>query len=108
MEDLVTMRIGSGRTMVDGVRTKIRGYAPRTGKSLAELLKEHQEVLMVAMGDASSNNLVKAIAHAQTLLREENLDLMADEFAFDTVEFDNTDSGVSTGKAITVKVRLVQ
>lgn len=107
MAEITTMRIGSGRTVVDGTRTKIRGYAPRTGKSLAELLKEHKVVKMVAMGDASGNNLVKAIAHAQFLLKEEDHDLIAYDFSFETVSFDEDESDIRTGKAIAVTVKLV-
>lgn len=107
MEGLTTMRIGSGRTRTeDGTRQKIRGYAPRIGKSLAELLKENHEVKMVAMGDASGNNLVKGIAHAQALLQEEGKGLMANEFSFETVSFEDSERGVTEGKAVTVLVHL--
>lgn len=109
-EEISVMRIGSGRINQNGERVKVRGYAPRTGKSLAELLKEHGKVKMIAMGDASTNNLVKAIAHAQSQLKNEQKDLFADEFAFETVSFEHGEGTAAdapaTGKAITVTVCL--
>ena len=47
MTDLVEMKVGSGRNS-DG--SKIPGYAARCGKSLSELLKENDSVVIKAMG----------------------------------------------------------
>lgn len=101
-----TMRIGSGRTMEDGKRVKILGYAPRVGKSLAELLKENASVKMIAMGDASTNTMVKAIAHAQNFLSDEGLGLMADQFTFETIELQERNGEKIRGKAMAVQVHI--
>lgn len=106
MTEVKTMKIGNGKIKEDGVSKKIRGYAPRAGKSLAALLKEHQEVKMVGMGDAASI-IVKAIAHAQVQLKEEDRDLVATDFAFETVEMEGFDGKVVMGKVVTVLVKLV-
>ena len=68
-DNIVEMKIGSGTKNGE----KIRGYAPRCGKSLCELLKQNGEINIKSMGGAATNNAVKAIAHAQNLLEEENL-----------------------------------
>lgn len=105
--EIKIMKIGSGKTTTNGVKVKVRGYAPRVGKSLAELLKEHKEVKLLAMGDAPCNNLLKAIAHAQNLLNEEERDLIADKFAFEPAELVNSDGSVGVGKLVSVLVKLV-
>lgn len=107
MAELKTMKIGNGRERVEGVSKKIRGYAPRVGKSLAELLKENNKVKMVSMGGDAASIMVKAIAHAQQLLKEENRDLVANEFAFEEAEMTNYNGSTMKGKVITVIVELV-
>ena len=62
-DNIVEMKIGSGTKNGE----KIRGYAPRCGKSLCELLKQNGEINIKSMGGAATNNAVKAIAHAQNL-----------------------------------------
>lgn len=107
MTEIKTMKIGNGKEKVDGVAKKIRGYAPRVGKSLAELLKENQEVKMVSMGGDAASVMVKAIAHAQALLKEEDRDLVATDFAFETAEMTGFRGKITQGKVITVVVKLV-
>lgn len=67
MTDLVEMKVGSGRNS-DG--SKIPGYAARCGKSLSELLKENDSVVIKAMGGDAVNSAVKAYMHANQLLKE--------------------------------------
>lgn len=67
MTDLVEMKIGSGRNS-DG--TKIPGYAARCGKSLSELLKANETVVIKAMGGDAVNSAVKAFMHANQLMAE--------------------------------------
>lgn len=67
MTDLVEMKVGSGRNL-DG--SKIPGYAARCGKSLSELLKENDSVVIKAMGGDAVNSAVKAYMHANQLLKE--------------------------------------
>lgn len=67
MTDLVEMKVGSGRNS-DG--SKIPGYAARCGKSLSELLKEKDSVVIKAMGGDAVNSAVKAYMHANQLLKE--------------------------------------
>ncbi|PWM79917.1 MAG: hypothetical protein DBY41_06775 [Clostridium sp.] len=67
MTDLVEMKVGSGRNS-DG--SKIPGYAARCGKSLSELLKENNSVVIKAMGGDAVNSAVKAYMHANQLLKE--------------------------------------
>lgn len=67
MTDLVEMKVGSGRNS-DG--SKIPGYAARCGKSLSELLKENDSVVIKAMGGDAINSAVKAYMHANQLLKE--------------------------------------
>lgn len=67
MTDLVEMKVGSGRNS-DG--SKISGYAARCGKSLSELLKENDSVVIKAMGGDAVNSAVKAYMHANQLLKE--------------------------------------
>lgn len=68
MKELVEMKIGSGRNPSDG--SKIPGYAARCGKSLSELLKENETVVIKAMGGDAVNSAVKAFMHANQLLSE--------------------------------------
>ena len=63
MTDLVEMKVGSGRNS-DG--SKI----PGCGKSLSELLKENDSVVIKAMGGDAVNSAVKAYMHANQLLKE--------------------------------------
>ena len=67
MTDLVEMKVGSGRNS-DG--SKIPGYEARCGKSLSELLKENNSVVIKAMGGDAVNSAVKAYMHANQLLKE--------------------------------------
>lgn len=67
MTGLVEMKVGSGRNS-DG--SKIPGYAARCGKSLSELLKENDSVVIKAMGGDAVNSAVKAYMHANQLLKE--------------------------------------
>ena len=67
MTDLVEMKVGSARNS-DG--SKIPGYAARCGKSLSELLKENNSVVIKAMGGDAVNSAVKAYMHANQLLKE--------------------------------------
>ena len=67
MTDLVEMKVGSGRNS-DG--SKIPGYAARCGKSLSELLKENDSVVIKAMGGDAVNSAVKAYMHANQLVKE--------------------------------------
>ena len=67
MTDFVEMKVGSGRNS-DG--SKIPGYAARCGKSLSELLKENDSVVIKAMGGDAVNSAVKAYMHANQLLKE--------------------------------------
>lgn len=67
MTDLVEMKVGSGRNS-DG--SKIPGYAARCGKSLSELLKENDSVVIKSMGGDAVNSAVKAYMHANQLLKE--------------------------------------
>lgn len=105
-KELTVMKIGNGKKREDGVTTKIRGYAPRVGKSLAELLKENKEVKMMAMGDAAAV-IVKAIAHAQTLLQEEERDIVATEFGFETSTMKGRGGADVPAKVTYVVVKLV-
>ena len=106
-KELKIMKIGNGKTKEDGVVKKIRGYAPRVGKSLSELLKENGEVKMVSMGGDAASVMVKAIAHAQNLLKEEDRDLVATDFAFETTDMTSFNGKTTQGKVITVLVKLV-
>ena len=101
------MKIGSGRKRVDGVVSKVYGYAPRAGRSLAELLKENTEVKVSSMGGSAASEMVKAIAHAQKFLKEEGKNLVATDFAFETVSVTSTDEKQMPSKVITVLVKLV-
>lgn len=67
MTDLVEMKVGSGR---NSGGSKIPGYAARCGKSLSELLKENDSVVIKAMGGDAVNSAVKAYMHANQLLKE--------------------------------------
>lgn len=67
MTDLVEMKVGSGR---NSDSSKIPGYAARCGKSLSELLKENDSVVIKAMGGDAVNSAVKAYMHANQLLKE--------------------------------------
>ena len=51
-DNIVEMKIGSGAKNGE----KIRGYAPRCGKSLCELLKQNGEINIKSMGGAATNN----------------------------------------------------
>lgn len=106
-KEIKVMKVGSGKIFKDGVKTKIRGYAPRAGKSLAELLKENHEVKIIAMGDSPTNNMVKAIAHAQVLLKEEERDLVANDFGFESVELSGFNGEKVLGKSVFVIAKLV-
>ena len=59
MTDLVEMKVGSGRNS-----------DARCGKSLSELLKENDSVVIKAMGGDAVNSAVKAYMHANQLLKE--------------------------------------
>lgn len=83
-EEIKKMKIGSGRSEIDGVMVKSQGYAPRAGKSLSELLKEFRKVEVTAMGEAAVNNAMKAICHATRILKEDGIYLKATDFTFKT------------------------
>ena len=106
MKDVKIMRIGAGKEEKDGRRVKVNGYAPKVGKSLCELLKEEKVVKLVSLGEAPGNNALKAMAHAQYLLRQEGKDLVATEFGFENVELVREDGHAITGRAVTALVNL--
>ena len=70
-------------------------------------LKEDGTVKLVSLGDAPGNNSLKAIAHAQYLLRMEGKDLVAKEFGFEDVDLVRDDGVAIKGRAATVTVSLV-
>ena len=102
-DNIVEMKIGSGTKNGE----KIRGYAPRCGKSLCELLKQNREINIKSMGGAATNNAVKAIAHAQNLLEEENLGLIADSFVFKTEHMIREDGAEVDGVLLQIHTKLV-
>lgn len=101
-DEFYVMRVGSGKERKEGTVEKIKGYAPRTGKSLVALLKEHDNVKMVGMGEAGSV-ILKALAHAQRELKQEGMDLVATEFA---LEDSDVMFGDNPAKVISVCVSL--
>lgn len=103
MNEIFEMKIGTGTR--DG--EKVRGYAPRCGKSLAELLKQNHEVNIKSMGGPATNNAVKAIAHAQALLKEEGYQLIADSFDFKKEHMTRNDSIEVDGVLLQIHVKLV-
>ena len=106
MKEIKAMKIGAGKELKDGKRLKISGYAPKAGKSLCEILKVENTVKLVSLGDAPGNNALKAIAHAQHLLKQEGKDLVATEFGFENVELVREDGNPLMGRATTVIVNL--
>jgi len=106
MNEIKIMRIGSGKEEKDGKRVKKTGYAPKVGKSLSEILKDVKTVKLVSLGDAPGNNALKAIAHAQALLKQQGLDLVATEFGFEDVDLPQADGEPRKGRAMTVLVNL--
>lgn len=103
-KELTVMKIKSGR---DQNGKKIRGYAPRCGKALAELLKENKEVKVVALGQSSANSMVKAIAHCQHTLKEENKNLVASDFFFEEVVLSGPEGKDIDSKVVAVLVKLL-
>lgn len=95
-----------------GKRIKNLGYASRVGSALAELLKEHGTVEMVALGAGSVNNAVKAICYAQRFLRQDKLDCIATEFRIKEVTLGAEKEGGNVsgrhGKAQSIIVELTQ
>lgn len=67
MNDYVEMRIGAGK---NSAGQKIPGYSARCGKSMGELLREQDTILVTTMGPDACNNAVKALMHANRHLEE--------------------------------------
>lgn len=105
-EEIKIMKIGAGRSTVDGVIVKQQGYAPRAGKSLSELLKEFKKVEMTAMGESAVNNMVKAICHATRILQEDGLSLKASDFCFKTEKLQRHDAVEVEGVLVSVIITL--
>lgn len=102
------MKIGNGKQRnEDGTVDRTKGYAKRCGKSLAELLKENGAVKVVAMGEAASNNAMKALIYAQENLKEECKDLIADEFSFTSTTLTNKQDEEVEARLVSVIVKLV-
>lgn len=106
-EDIKIMKIGAGRSTVDGVVVKAQGYAPRTGKSLSELLKEFKQVEVTAMGESAVNNMVKAICHASRILKEDGKSLQATDFCFKTEKLKRHDDVEVEGVLVSAIVSLI-
>lgn len=108
MEDKIVMHIKNPKPRDrDGHLVKPLGYSSAIARRLTEFLKEYGSVEMVGLGPRSVNNLVKAICHAQTNLKREGKNLVADEFTMKTVDLQQSDGSVLKGKAVSVEVRLV-
>lgn len=105
--DVAIMKVGNGHTRDEnGRRVKIYGYAPRTARALVALLKEHGCVEMTALGESSVNNMVKAIAHAQVFLQEENKELKVEGFRFAEASMNDTDGNEMTGKLVVARLSI--
>lgn len=92
----------------NGKRIKNLGYAARVGGSLANLLKEHESVQMVALGASPVNNAVKALHYAQRILKQEDLDLAATKFEIIEVSLSSTRGANRQGKATAITVNLIR
>lgn len=107
-KEIKVMKIGSGKlNQVDanGNRIRLMGYATRNGRALVSMLEKHHTVKVMAVGEASANNMVKVITHANQELKEKGKFIVADDFAFEDVDLSSGES-TSHVKALAITLHV--
>ena len=93
MKERGNMKIKKGVSIQeDGTRVEERGYCKRCARSLHELLKEHGEVEITALGSLAVANTMKAITICSGLAAEEGKELALDVPCYKTQD---TEAGTS-------------